>query len=74
MRIEVYEGTKTLAQSAAHKIIELVINKPGALLCLAGGDTPRLTYQYIVEEGKNNNIDFSSVQFVSLDEWVGILK
>jgi glucosamine-6-phosphate isomerase len=74
MRLEVFDSPETLAQAAAHRIIGTVVNKPNALLCLAGGETPRLTYQYIVEEAKNNNIDFSSVQFVSLDEWLGIPK
>ncbi|HTE09825.1 MAG TPA: glucosamine-6-phosphate deaminase [Chitinophagaceae bacterium] len=72
MQIDIFDSPDILAQLTARKIIDMVSRKPNALLCLAGGETPRLTYQYIVEGAKNNGIDFSLVQFVSLDEWVGI--
>lgn len=72
MQIAIFESVEKLAQDAAGKIIELVSRKPNAVLCLAGGETPRLTYQYLIAEAKKENIDFTCVQWVSLDEWVGI--
>lgn len=72
MQIAILESAEKLACEAAEKIIDLVSRKPNAVLCLAGGETPRLTYQYLTGEAKKRNIDFSAVQWVSLDEWVGI--
>jgi glucosamine-6-phosphate isomerase len=74
MQITVLENPEELAQAAAEKIISLVSSKPNAVLCLAGGETPRLTYQYLTEEVKKKSIDFSAVQWISLDEWAGIPK
>ena len=74
MRINVYDTPELLAQAAAGKILDFVSSKPTAVVCMASGDTPRLTNQYIVEGAGKNNIDFSRVQFISLDEWVGIPK
>ncbi|MEP6728521.1 MAG: glucosamine-6-phosphate deaminase [Bacteroidota bacterium] len=72
MKIEFFDTPELLAQTVASSIIDFVIAKPNAVLCMASGDTPRLTNKYIVEAAKKNRIDFSRVQFVSLDEWVGI--
>ena len=72
MQIAILETAEKLAHEAAGKIIDLVSRKPNAVLCLAGGETPRLTYQCLTGEAKKRNIDFSAVQWVSLDEWVGI--
>ncbi len=72
MQIDIFESAEKMAYEAAGKIIDLVSHKPNAVLCLAGGETPRLTYQCLTGEAKKRNIDFSSVQWVSLDEWVGI--
>lgn len=72
MQIAIFDNADILARETAGKIIELVRNKPDAVLCLAGGETPRLTYHYLCIEAKKKNIDFSAVQWVSLDEWVGI--
>lgn len=68
----IFDSPETLAQSAANKILQLVRTTPRAVICIASGDTPRLTNKYIVEGAKTGKIDFSHVQFVSLDEWVGI--
>lgn len=72
MQLAIYENAEKLAQATAAKIIDLVISKPNAVLCLAGGETPRLTYQQLSAEAKKRNTDFSGVQWVGLDEWVGV--
>ncbi len=72
MQLVIFESPEELARETAGKIIDLVSRKPNAVLCLAGGETPRLTYQYLTTAAKKRNIDFSAVQWVSLDEWVGI--
>jgi glucosamine-6-phosphate isomerase len=72
MQVTIFNSQEILARWAARKIIDLVTQKPNAVLCLAAGETPRLTYQYLVEFVKKEGIDFSAVQYVSLDEWVDI--
>jgi len=68
----IFDSPEILAQSAASKILNLVSTKPRAVICIASGDTPRLTNKYIAEGARTRQIDFSQVQFISLDEWVGI--
>src|SRR5690606_10873883 len=72
MVIDIYKDYETLSLHAADAIIELVKQKPDAVLCLATGDSPRLTYDTIVERVTRENIDFGQCSFVGLDEWVGI--
>lgn len=59
---------------AADKIIQLVQQNKKAVLCLAGGDTPSLTYDMIVAKARQQEVDFSGVSFIGLDEWVGIKR
>lgn len=72
MHLHVFETPELLARSAAGNILALVSTKPNAVICIASGDTPRLTNKYVVEGAKQHGIDFSGVQFISLDEWVGV--
>jgi glucosamine-6-phosphate isomerase len=72
MEYFVFNSPGELGQVAAQKIVDLVRSRPAALLCMAGGETPRLTYQHIVTMAVQQQVDFSGVHFVSLDEWVGI--
>lgn len=72
MHLHVFETPELLARSAAGNILDLVSIKPNAVICIASGDTPRLTNKYVVEGAKEHGIDFSRVQFISLDEWVGV--
>jgi glucosamine-6-phosphate isomerase len=67
-----FTNYQELSAFAADKIIKLVQQKPTAVLCLAGGDTPALTYDKIVEKAQAASVDFSGVTFIGLDEWVGI--
>lgn len=72
MTLIVYKDYNDLSTHAADEIIGLVKNKPDAVLCLAAGDTPRLTYGLLAKKAKEDDIDFSKCTFIGLDEWVGI--
>jgi galactosamine-6-phosphate isomerase len=48
------------------------VQKRDSILCLAGGDSPKRVYQKMVELLKERNIDYSNVQFIGLDEWIGV--
>lgn len=72
MELEIFKDYEELSQRAADTIIDCIKNKPNAVLCLATGDTPKLTYKYLVEKISKDNIDVSGCTFIGLDEWVGI--
>ncbi|MBU3108096.1 glucosamine-6-phosphate deaminase [Clostridium gasigenes] len=74
MKINIYENYELMSKKASEYIIDTVNKKPQSLLCLAGGDTPLKTYEYLVEAYNNNKVNFSKCKFVGLDEWVGLSK
>lgn len=61
-----------LSQQAADIICKQVISKPNSVLGLATGSTPLGTYAKMVE--RCNNVDFSNVISVNLDEYIGLTK
>lgn len=72
MQLRIYENYDELSSAAAREIISVVAQKPDAVLCLAAGDTPRLTYSMLVKIAREECINFSSCTFIGLDEWMGI--
>lgn len=72
MQVRVYEDYQALSLSVAGEIIAQVRKKPDSVLCLAAGDTPRLTYQSLATSARERKVDFSRCRFVGLDEWLGI--
>ena len=72
MESKIYPDYDAMSAAAASLIIDCVRKKPAALLCFATGDTPRLTYQKLVEMAAEEEVDFSKVFIVGLDEWLGI--
>lgn len=61
-----------MSDAAANEVIELVKNKPEAVICMASGETPRLTCKLLVEKAITQKADLSHITFIGLDEWVGI--
>ncbi len=72
MQLNIHKDYETLSSHAADEIIRLVKTKPDAVLCLAAGDTPRLTYSLLAQRATQESVDFSLCTFIGLDEWVGI--
>ena len=72
MPLKIYKDHHGLSEAAANEIIDLVKNKPDAVLCLASGDTPKLTCKLFAEKALKEKLELSRVTFVGLDEWVGI--
>ena len=72
MQLKIYRDYNELSAHAADEIIELVKRKPDSVLCLAAGDTPRLTYEMVAKKAGSEKVNFSKVTFIGLDEWVGI--
>ncbi|MGX6443861.1 glucosamine-6-phosphate deaminase [Neobacillus sp. K501] len=74
MEMNVLNNYEEMSKATAEFIIDYVDKKPDSLMCLAGGDTPLRTFDYLVEAEKNGRVNFSQCKFVSLDEWVGLGK
>lgn len=72
MELKIYDNYESLSMNAAREIIAQVRSKPDSVLCLAAGDTPRLTYERLAEMASAQKIDFSECCFIGLDEWLGI--
>src|SRR5688500_15174897 len=72
MELKIYHDYEALSQHTADEILQEVKDNPEAVLCIASGETPKLTCRFLVEKAKTQNVDFKKVTFVGLDEWMGI--
>jgi len=70
MQYQVLADYDALSDHAAQFILQLVRQKPNAVICVASGETPLGTFQKIVANAQPH--DFDHITFVALDEWVGI--
>jgi len=69
MTIHTYANYETLSEATAQLIINVLKQKPEALICIASGDTPLGVCEFLVQADK---ILFEKCTFVGLDEWVGM--
>ncbi|WP_138752448.1 glucosamine-6-phosphate deaminase [Paenibacillus sinopodophylli] len=72
MEIIIFETQQELDTYAASLFINLVNEKPNAVLGLATGSTPIGIYDKIVESYKEHKVSFKEVTTFNLDEYVGI--
>lgn len=72
MKIHVFETSEGLDTFAADLFIDLVAQKPDAVLGLATGSTPIGIYAKIVEQAKQQQVSFGGVTTYNLDEYVGL--
>lgn len=72
MKIHVFETSEELDQFAADLFVDLVLQKPDAVLGLATGSTPIGIYAKIVEQTKQRQVSFGGVTTYNLDEYVGL--
>ena len=61
-----------LSRKAAAIIASQIILNPKSVLGLATGSSPLGTYECLIKAYENNDIDFSKVISVNLDEYVGL--
>ena len=61
-----------LSKKAADIIAAQIILKPDCVLGLATGSTPVGTYKVLTEKNRNNELDFSKVTSINLDEYEGL--
>lgn len=66
------ENYTALSERASEYLLAVIRRKPDAVICLATGATPLLTYHYLVEKIHQQQVDVSQLTFVKLDEWVDL--
>ncbi len=72
MRVLVTENFSQTCEITAGVIAEVIRNKPDARLGLATGSTAQGVYPYLIQANKAGEVDFSRVDTVNLDEYVGL--
>ncbi len=72
MRVIVTGNFDQTCEIAAGMIAETVQNKPDARLGLATGGTAQGVYPYLISAYKNGTLDFSRVDTINLDEYIGL--
>lgn len=72
MKLLVVKDYEEMSDVATKIFKDVISEKPNAVLGLATGSTPIGLYKKLIEMNKNNEIDFSNVQTVNLDEYVGL--
>jgi galactosamine-6-phosphate isomerase len=72
MKVLIYKDYASLSAFAANEVIRLIKEKPAAVICLASGDSPKLTCELFTQKAKEEKLDTSQFFFLGLDEWVGL--
>lgn len=72
MLLKIFKDYLQLSEYAADGMLQLLKETPKAVICLASGDSPKLTCELFVKMAKEKKIDISKFFFVGLDEWVGL--
>jgi galactosamine-6-phosphate isomerase len=72
MNLTLFRDYAALSAAAADEIIRLLQVKPGAVICMASGSTPKDCCTFFVQKVKEGGTDISKFFFVGLDEWVGL--
>lgn len=72
MQVVVTENYPALCSAAADKIETLVREEPSCRLGLATGSSPLGLYRELIRRCREEELDFSRVRTVNLDEYVGL--
>lgn len=72
MKLTVFPTYALLSDFVAEAMIQLLKDKPGAVICLASGNSPKLSCELFVQKAKASSLDISQFFFVGLDEWAGL--
>ena len=72
MNLIIVENYDEISKLAAENIKDVITRNPKAILGLATGSTPIGAYKELIKMNKNNEIDFSDIKTVNLDEYIGL--
>lgn len=74
MNIKKFLTTKLMAEAAGKNIIEIVKKKHDSLLCFAGGDTPLMTLNYLVEAANRGKLTLEHARLSVLMNGLVLIK
>lgn len=74
MKIIISKDYEEMSKLAAFEVNKSIGENPEITLGLATGKTPEGLYKNLITMYKNNEIDFSKVKSVNLDEYIGASK
>ena len=72
MRLVISNSYERSARLVADEIAKVVQDNSRALLGLATGSSPLAVYDYMLQDMQAGRIDYSAVQVMNLDEYVGL--
>ncbi len=72
MQIIKVKNYDQMSEEAFKIVLDVVKNKPNAVLGLATGSTPLGLYAKMIEDHKNNGTSYAECRAVNLDEYVGL--
>jgi galactosamine-6-phosphate isomerase len=72
MKVIRQKNYQSLSDFMATEIANAIKRNPSLVLCMASGDTPKLTAELLVKKLQDEKIDHSRITFIGLDEWVGL--
>lgn len=72
MKIIVTKNSDELAKEALKVMLNIVKNKPNAVLGLATGSSPIGLYNEMIADHKSNGTSYKDIRTVNLDEYVGL--
>lgn len=70
MKYVVCETPEEIGEKIANQIVELIQKKPNAILGLATGSSPILTYKHLIAAYSKGEISFKDVSSFNLDEYI----
>ncbi len=72
MNIHIFDHEEQLYKEAARRIIDLVQDRPKAVLGLATGSSPLGVYKELIKSYQSHHVSFEHVTTFNLDEYVGL--
>lgn len=70
MKFVVCKTPEEIGEKIAKEMIELIQDKPNAILGLATGSSPIPTYKYLIEAYAKGEVSFKEVSSFNLDEYI----
>jgi glucosamine-6-phosphate deaminase len=72
MHVIIKPDYREMSIAAARMVSAAIRTKPRLSLCLAAGNTPTGMYRELVRLHRSENLDFSTLSFFYLDDYVGL--
>ena len=72
MEIVIVESSTDIGPLVATMVVGLLERRPGAVLGLAGGDSPVPVYESLIAAHRRGEVSFADASAVTLDEYVGL--